>query len=732
MIVLTVSLTACGEKAPAPELLQPIETVNAICVVSRNNLAICQTTGGYVVPKCVDMKFDFSSSVHDVAVVLGDHVKEGDLLFELNSGLENDIRRLELSITREQTEYDYDQEKFNKQIKDMKRAASAMGSSYDGKMMQLQIREMQLNFRQNHAGQETKINEDRKKLEEWKQKLAESMVYAPCSGTIVYCNIANDGDLIDEDKTFITIAKDDELVLACSYVAENDVRQYSSITAQVGGDVYEVKHIPYTDEELFRMEKLGNSFDSYFTADLKDSVKVGDYVLFTFRKSSNEKVLTVPNTAVTKFGKSCSVTILKDGRQITKEVEIGDSDLNNTEIKGGLEEGDVVFVAKDLARYGKTYSTAQAERLELAENTLIAGAKRVAQKQEPVFNEVPGEIAEICTKTLVNVLVKKGDPIMVIKASISRSEQEQAKQDLRKYEVSIEEDTEYYETQIENLESRMKKMKKSELEYSLAELDLKDLKKQYEEYLESSAEQREKLEKRVENYEQWDGQEVTIYAEEDGVISSLSRYKAGDKLGEGDYMFDLYDLNSYCICMDKPGDEYMLRYGQKVTFETVAEGESRVFNGTIVSAPNVRPLDAGDHNKIYVALDNTDDYSRIGETGIIGYTEYVLTNCMLIDELLVGHDEKVAEDDSKKQQQNQQNPGGGAFDWFYEEQETTVEVETKLLDSEEHEKQKGKAYVWVYDDNGCAVKRYVRVMRHLEGQYWIVDGISENDTILYH
>ena len=225
---------------------------------------------------------------------------------------------------------------------------------------------------------------------------------------------------------------------------------------------------------------------------------------------------------------------------------------------------------------------------------------------------------------------------------------------------------------------------------------------------------------------------MTIYAEEDGVISSLSRYKAGDKLGEGDYLFDLYDLNSYCICMDKPGDEYMLRYGQKVTFETVAEGESRIFNGTIVSAPNVRPLDAGDHNKIYVALDNTDDYSRIGETGIIGYTEYVLTNCMLIDELLVGHDEKVAEDDSKKQQQNQQNPGGGAFDWFYEEQETTVEVETKLLDSEEHEKQKGKAYVWVYDDNGCAVKRYVRVMRHLEGQYWIVDGISENDTILYH
>ena len=46
--VLIISLTACGEKKEVPELLHPIETANAVYVVKKTDLAMRQTTGGYV------------------------------------------------------------------------------------------------------------------------------------------------------------------------------------------------------------------------------------------------------------------------------------------------------------------------------------------------------------------------------------------------------------------------------------------------------------------------------------------------------------------------------------------------------------------------------------------------------------------------------------------------------------------------------------------------------------
>lgn len=733
--VLVISLTACGEKKDVPELLHPIETANAVYVVTRTNLEMRQTTGGYVMPECVDMKFDFESTVHDVKVEMGSHVNKGDLLFELNSGLEDEIKRLELSIEREQTEYDYDLEQFNKQIKDMKKMISAMGSTYEGRMMRLQMQEIQLQFDWNHSGLAKKIDENRKDLEKKKQQLSDSSVYAPCSGTVVYCSIANDGDYIHEDTTYLTIAKDDSYVLACPYISETDMRSYSRVTAQIGGVEYDAKYRAYTEEELYHLEACGNAFDSYFTAELPETVSVGDYVLFSFWQSTAQPVITVPTTAVVKNGTTYEVTVIQDGRLVTREVSVGGSSLNDTEITEGLEEGEVVYIGKDLARYGVEYETRKAESVEIVEKVFCSGARRYAQKSEPYLNKVPGTIEEFLTDTTYNILVKKGDPIFVVKASINRSAQEQAKQDLRKYEADFALDKEKREEQIEELEKKMKKMSKKDLEYSLAELDLKDMKTALAEAIETYEEKREELEERVRNYEEWDGKSVTVCAESDGVISSISRFKVGDNLNEGDYLFDVYDIDSYCISLD-PNDSYTLRYGQKVTLETTTDGETLEFGATIISAPNVRPLDISntEHNKIYLALDNPDDYSKVGETGIIGFTEYNLSNCMLIDDVLIGHDEKEEDEDSKKTNtQQQQNPGYG-FGFGYEQQPTTTtkDLESNIFDSEEHEKQKGKAYVWVYDAEGRAVKRYVRIMRHSDDKYWIVDGLKYGDTIVLH
>ena len=115
-------------------------------------------------------------------------------------------------------------------------------------------------------------------------------------------------------------------------------------------------------------------------------------------------------------------------------------------------------------------------------------------------------------------------------------------------------------------------------------------------------------------------------------------------------------------------------------------------------------------------------------------------NCIVIDKKLVYHDEKKATS-TRQPSGGQSWQGGGqggnwGGDWGnwgqFQQVETYEEAESFTFDSEAYEINKGKPYVWVYDASGCAVKRYIRVMRNTDDTCWVVEGIAEDDTILVH
>jgi len=727
-VMLMISLAGCKEKTTAPELLKPIETANAVCVVKKAPLTVVKSTGGYVVPECVDMSFDYETSAYRVAVDLGEHVTQGQLLMELNPGLEDEIKRLEIDIVREQTEYDYDLEQFNKQLRNMRNYANSLGNSYSGRMMRLQIQEMQLSFERSHTELEKKLADARENLQKKQQEAADAKVYAPCDGTVVYQSVYEDGDVIYEDKTFLSIAKDDSRLLACGFISASDYALYTSAQAKIGDDIYDVKYIPYTEDEVYRLDRTGNRYDSYFTAELKDDVATGDYVQFLFTMTTEEPVLSVPTSALTKNGTQYSVMLVREGYMESREVTIGEAGLNDTEILTGLAEGDTVFVAKNLTRYGVEYETATPSKETFVEHIGCTGARKVARISEPYENKVPGAITEIHLNGISNITVKKGDPIFTVKASVSRSDQEQAKVDLRQYTDSYEEARGVLEDKLEELEKRMKRISKSSLEYALAELDRNDCLAEIEELDKTAGEEIEKLTERIENFEAWNEQTVTIVAEKDCVVSSISKYKVGTELREGEILFDMYDLKSFSICLDKPAEDNRLRYGQKITLSSAVDGGEVEFPAHIISAANVRPEDVTDKNIIYIALDDEDKYSEIGTTGIVYYDEYNIADTLVVDEALVYHDPKPAS--SNETTEPRQTDGGN---WGQSEQDSSYEeVESFTLDSEEHALSKGRAYVWVYDESNCAVKRYVRIMRVDHGKCWIIDGVSDNETIIVH
>ncbi|HEX3000385.1 MAG TPA: RND transporter, partial [Armatimonadota bacterium] len=76
----------------------------------------------------------------------------------------------------------------------------------------------------------------------------------------------------------------------------------------------------------------------------------------TARKSD---VLTVPNAAVKNAGGQTRVLVAVNGKPVPREVQVGLSDNDNTEIVSGLQEGDVVVTAVNDPRKQATTGSTQ-------------------------------------------------------------------------------------------------------------------------------------------------------------------------------------------------------------------------------------------------------------------------------------------------------------------------------------------------------------------------------------
>lgn len=708
-VLLLFTSVGCDKEVQVPELLQPIESLDALYTVAKSDMESVDVVSGFVAPESVHMSFDYSTTVENIQVREGDHVTTGDLLFVQNPEAERLARELALQIEIKEATYELDLERFEEQIAQMKKSMSSMrksGNYYGANLMQLQIDEQQLYFDREHAAEKEAIAADKEELAILQEQVATTQVLAPCDGTVIYLAISEEENYISEGRTFLSIAKDGTKQLACSYFDSETYASFDSVQAQIGGVYYDVNYIAYTEEEVANMESDGGPAYSYFTVEgLPDTVKCGDFAAFYVTSRLDEPVIAVPKESVTKDGSSYYVTVMQGDARIQKEVTIGQSGLNMTEITSGLSEGEVVYVAKDLARYGVTYETVTLEEMDLSASVKVTGANRVSMAGEPFYNPVPGEITEIFISNFSQVAVEEGQQLYTIQPSIDKADWEQTKIDLANYEEEYAEEVERLAEEIEEYEEYIDELD-NKLEKELAKIELERKQESYDEYIEEGKERIADLTERVANYELWSQGPVTVCAEKKGVISSFSAYVVGDKLSENQYMCDLYDPEAFCIVIEEEEDEESgLRYGMKVVFSSKLAGESYEFSGKVVSAPNVLPGDANEDNRIVILLDE-NRYMEGNNAGTIIYQEYNLQGVMVLDNTVVYHETTAEEEESESSNIK-----------------PIVSTQTYIP--------AGKPYVWVYDSNGCAVKRYITIARYSDN-YWICDGIDADDIIIIH
>ena len=148
-----------------------------------------------------------------------------------------------------------------------------------------------------------------------------------------------------------------------------------------------------------------------------------------------------------------------------------------------------------------------------------------------------------------------------------------------------------------------------------------------------------------------------------------------------------------------------------IEFEYESNGETVRKTGKVVSAYDVRPEEVTDANVFIVKLDDADPRDTKAN-GHVFYQYCKAQGIMTIPTKLISRERKDGTDE-EEEEENEDKPMGG-----------------NLLSDEEVVK--GVPYVWIYDENGQVVKRYITIVLENKDRAWVCDGISQDDRIVVH
>ncbi len=702
-VFIALSLTACGGKEEkAPELLEPTENRDAIYTVARGDLTTIHYSEGWVSPGYITFAPGYATTVSDIAVKVGDSVSQGQQMMKLNADLQQQIENLQEEISIQEKSFEVLLERQEDQLdalKQQKRMFQNIGDNYNARLVQISIDQMEYEFSFQNADTQLQLEEMKQTLADYEEEVKNTIVTAPCSGTVVYMNATEDGE-VAADVPYLILAREDEKYLACAYLEEETLAEYSSVQVRINGELYDVEHIPYTEQELYEREESGTLTESRFWSEsLPQTLQYGDYVAFQFTKVK-EDVLSVPTDALTLTGDQYYVSIYKDGKLEQRAVEIGEHNLNNTEITEGLSEQESVFVAKNLSSYSATKETVSAQKGEFSLEVKMTGAERHAAWLGTLENKIPGTITELLIQNVSEVYVEEGQGLYVIEANISEVDIAQAQLDLKNGQKEYSDRVEQYEEQIEEQQERLEDMKKG-TEKELAEAALANLIKEYEQYVEDGAKHVEELSERAENFAAWQGQEVTVCAEQNCVIESFSSLKVGLELPENEFICNILDPNTFTIRVNDSSGQ--LHYGQKVIYQSTKNGESISAEATVLFTEGSDSVWDG---QTEIVLDDPAMYYEANNTGTIVFDRCQVSDALLLSTTVLRQEIISVDDENGGNSGNA--PGSN------EDSEGTATV----------------YYVWVLNDDGVTVRRDVAVAETYYENAWIIDGLSEDDLVV--
>lgn len=328
-IALVVMFTMAGctllpveEETLQPPLVQPASEPLDIVEAARGNIeTFLKGTANFVSASSAELSFKQSGGrLKSINAKVGEEVKEGDLLAELETGdLELQLKLQRLNVERARLLY--------------LEAKTSGVSDTDLRLREIDMEREQL------------------QLDDMENKLASSRLYAPISGVVIFAESLNEGEFVNAFQTIITVADPSDMQL--TYIA-SESKDLLPIAAGMPANL-KYKGKEYTGKVLQSPSNAplaGDAAKAERNAvtiiigmdNAPDDVQIGHSAELTIRLQSRENVIVLPRSAIRSYMGRSYVQVADGERRKEVDVELGLTTPTQVEIVKGLEEGDQVIL----------------------------------------------------------------------------------------------------------------------------------------------------------------------------------------------------------------------------------------------------------------------------------------------------------------------------------------------------------------------------------------------------
>jgi RND family efflux transporter MFP subunit len=339
------SLMPVEEVPMPPPLVEPGNITYTTVDVARGDMVqSVQGVGRLESIRMIDAFFKAGGGrVKSVSVKIGDGVKAGDLLLQLDT---DDLDyRLEVERLRlKQMENSCDLQRAA--VKRIPAPSLLQDSGNDLEITNLIIRRMELETQLANAEIDLEIS--RLNIRQMEKEKENATLIAPIDGSVVYVTTVNQGSWVDAYSPLVRIA--DQSAKMLTYIDDANRSQFQvgmkvQVTFQSGGAacVGEVVSTPFEREGLDSPDAAKALYIKVPDEFLKDS-KVGDEAAIMLVLAERKNVMKLPRNVIRVYLQRRYVQVLVNNVKVEKDVKIGLETTTETEIVSGLEVGEKVIV----------------------------------------------------------------------------------------------------------------------------------------------------------------------------------------------------------------------------------------------------------------------------------------------------------------------------------------------------------------------------------------------------
>lgn len=316
MLISGCNILPAEEEVLQPPLVEPEQIKYRTEPAARGNLVLELNLPAKFSPQ-VTASLSFqkqSGRLKTMAISIGDDVKKGDLIAELDTAqLQLDMKLLQIDI--EKTKLSLSQMYANN------------ADTYSIKRAKLDLEQQQL------------------RLTNYQDQILQSQILAPFDGRITYLLSASLGDFINAYQSMAVIADTSKLVVITSTNDAGELAIGAKVTVEFDGK-------PLPGEVVANPSTLYNDPNQSlrFAAIVKlengvpEGARLSSPARIRYIQEQRENVIILPRGSVNSVGSRRYVNVLVDGIRIEKDVQVGLTNDTQAEIISGIDEGDLVIL----------------------------------------------------------------------------------------------------------------------------------------------------------------------------------------------------------------------------------------------------------------------------------------------------------------------------------------------------------------------------------------------------